>query len=136
MRPRVLVSRRVFDEAVQLLGKHFEVEANQRDVPFTPTQLARKLQGKAGMVCLLTDIIDERLLAQCPELKIVSNIAVGYNNIDLKACTRRGVMATNTPGVLDDTTADFAWTLLMATARRVVEADKFFRSGKWKGWGL
>jgi lactate dehydrogenase-like 2-hydroxyacid dehydrogenase len=132
----VLVSRRVFEETLQLLGKHFDVEANQRDVPFTPAQLARKLQGMAGLVCLLTDLIDERLLAQCPELKVVSNIAVGYNNIDLKACTRRGVMATNTPGVLDDTTADFAWTLLMATARRVVEADKFFRSGKWKGWGL
>jgi lactate dehydrogenase-like 2-hydroxyacid dehydrogenase len=130
------VSRRVFDEALTLLGKHFEVEANQRDVPLTPAQLARKLQGQAGLVCLLTDLIDERLLAQCPELKIVSNIAVGYNNVDVKACTRRGVMVTNTPGVLDDTTADFAWTLLMATARRVVEADKYFRSGKWKGWGL
>lgn len=136
MRPRVLVSRKVFDEVLALLGKHCDVESNQRDVPFTPAQLVRKLQGKAGVICLLTDLIDERLLARCPDLKIVSNIAVGYSNIDVKACTRRGVMVTNTPGVLDDTTADFAWTLLMATARRVVEADKFFRTGKWKGWGL
>ncbi len=136
MRPKVLVTRKVFEEALNLLGKFFDVESNQRDIPFSPTSLVRKLQGKVGVVAVLTDIIDERLLAQCPDLKIVSNIAVGYNNIDVKACTRRGVMATNTPGVLEDTTADFAWTLLLAAARRVVEADKFYRSGKWKGWSL
>lgn len=136
MRPKVLVSRKVFDEVLALLGKHFEVESNQRDVPFTPAQLVKKLQGKSGAIVLLTDTIDDRLLAQCPELKVVCNVAVGYNNIDVKAATRRGVMVCNTPGVLDDTTADFAWTLLLATARRVVEADKFFRTGKWKGWGL
>jgi lactate dehydrogenase-like 2-hydroxyacid dehydrogenase len=136
VRPKVLVSRKVFEEVLALLGKHFEVESNQRDVPFTPAQLVKKLQGKPGAIVLLTDIIDDRLLAQCPELKVVCNVAVGYNNIDVKAATRRGVMVCNTPGVLDDTTADFAWTLLLATARRVVEADKFFRTGKWKGWGL
>jgi len=132
----VLVSRKVFDEILALLAKQFDVESNQRDVPFTSVQLARKLQGKSGAIVLLTDIIDDRLLAQCPELRIVCNVAVGYNNIDVKAASRRGVMVCNTPGVLDDTTADFAWTLLMATARRVVESDKFFRTGKWKGWGL
>ncbi len=136
MRPKVLVTRKVFDEVLNLLGKHFDVESNQRDVPFSPTQLVKRLQGKAGAISLLTDIIDDRLLAQCPELKIVCNVAVGFNNIDVKACTRRGVMASNTPGVLDDTTADFAWCLLLATARRVVDSDKFFRSGKWNGWGL
>ncbi len=136
MRPKVLVTRKVFEEALNLLGKYFDVESNQRDLPLTPTQLVKKLQGKSGVVTVLTDIVDERLLAQCPDLKIVSNIAVGYNNIDVKACTRRGVMATNTPGVLDDTTADFAWTLLLATARRVVEADRFLRSGLWKRWSL
>ena len=136
MKPKVLVSRKVFDEILALLAKQFDVESNQRDVPFTSVQLARKLQGKSGAIVLLTDIIDDRLLAQCPELRIVCNVAVGYNNIDVKAASRRGVMVCNTPGVLDDTTADFAWTLLMATARRVVESDKFFRTGKWKGWGL
>lgn len=136
VRPKVLVSRKVFDEALNLLGKHFDVESNPRDLALTPVQLAKKLQGKAGAVVLITDLIDERLLSQCPDLKIVCNVAVGFNNIDVKACTRRGVMATNTPGVLDDTTADFTWTLLLATARRVVEADKFLRSGKWTGWGL
>ena len=136
MKPKVLVSRKVFDAALVLLNKHFDVESNQRDVPSTPTQLVKKLQGKSGAIVLLTDIFDERVFAQCPDLKIVCNIAVGYNNIDAKAASRRGIMVTNTPGVLDDTTADFAWTLLLATARRVVESDTFFRSGKWKGWGL
>jgi lactate dehydrogenase-like 2-hydroxyacid dehydrogenase len=125
--PKVLVSRKVFDAALVLLNKHFDVESNQRDVPYTPTQLVKKLQGKSGAIVLLTDIFDERVFAQCPELKIVCNIAVGYNNIDAKAASRRGIMVTNTPGVLDDTTADFAWTLLLATARRVVESDTFFR---------
>ena len=136
MKPKVLVSRKVFDAALVLLNKYFDVESNQRDVPYTPTQLVKKLQGKSGAIVLLTDIFDERVFAQCPDLKIVCNIAVGYNNIDAKAASRRGIMVTNTPGVLDDTTADFTWTLLLATARRVVESDTFFRSGKWKGWGL
>ncbi|MFA5027148.1 MAG: D-glycerate dehydrogenase [Candidatus Methylomirabilota bacterium] len=126
----------MFDEAVNLLAKHFDVETNQRDTPVTPVQLVRRLQGKAGAVSLLTESIDERVLSQCPELKIICNVAVGFNNIDVKACTRRGIMVANTPGVLDDTTADLTWALLMATARRLVEADAYFRTGKWKGWGL
>jgi len=126
----------MFDEVLALLGRHYDVESNQRDVPLLPAQLVKKLQRKAGAIVLLTDFIDDRVLAQCPELKVVCNIAVGYNNIDVRAATRRGVMVCNTPGVLDDTTADFAWTLLLAAARRVVEADAFLRSGKWKGWGL
>ena len=136
MRPKVLVTRKIFDEALNLLGKHFDVESNQRDLPVIPSQLVKRLQGKLGAVTLLSCVFDDKVLAVCPELKIISNIAVGFNNIDVKACTRRGVMVTNTPGVLDDTTADFTWCLLLATARRVVEGDKFFRTGKWKGWGL
>ena len=136
MKHKVLVTRKVFDEAVNLLAKHFDVETNQRDTPVTPVQLVRRLQGKAGAVSLLTESIDERVLSQCPELKIICNVAVGFNNIDVKACTRRGIMVANTPGVLDDTTADLTWALLMATARRLVEADAYFRTGKWKGWGL
>jgi glyoxylate reductase len=128
------VTRKVFDETLQVLSKHFDVESNQRDIPFTPVQLVKKLQGKAGAITLLTDSIDERLLAQSPDLKIVCNIAVGFNNIDVKACTRRAILVTNTPGVLDDTTADFTWCLLLAAARRIVEADNFLRAGKWKGW--
>lgn len=136
MKPKVLVTRRIFDEALALLGKHADLESNQRDTPFTPEQLVRKLQGKAGVIALLTDVFDERILVQCPDLKIICNVAVGYNNIDVKACTRRGILVANTPGVLDDTTADLTWALLLSTARRVVESDKYFRTGKWKGWGL
>ena len=134
MRPKVLVTRKVFDDTLTLLSKYFDVESNQRDVPLSPTQLVKKLQGKLGVITLLTDTFDERVLAQSPELKIICNLAVGFNNIDVKACTRRGIMVTNTPGVLDDTTADFTWCLLLATSRRVVEADKYLRAGKWKGW--
>ncbi len=136
MRPKVLVTRKIFDESLATVAKQCDVESNQRDIPFTPKQLLQKLQGRAGVICLLTDSISDEVLAKNPQLKIVSNVAVGYNNIDVKAATRRGVMVTNTPGVLDDTTADFAWCLILATARGVVGADRTFRSGKWKGWGL
>ncbi|MGH7407757.1 MAG: 2-hydroxyacid dehydrogenase [Candidatus Methylomirabilales bacterium] len=136
MRPKVLVTRKIFDESLATVAKQCDVESNQRDAPFAPKQLLQKLQGKAGVICLLTDIISDEVLAKNPQLKIVSNVAVGYNNIDVKAATRRGVMVTNTPGVLDDTTADFAWCLILATARGLIGADRTFRSGKWKGWGL
>ncbi len=136
MRPKVLITRRIFDEVVAFVREHFEVEDNPADTPFPPEELVRRLQGKAGAIIFLTDRIDENLLSQCPDLRIVSNVAVGYNNIDVEACTRHGVMVTNTPGVLDDTTADLTWALLLATARRVVEADQFLRSLKWDGWKL
>jgi len=136
VRPKVLVTRKIFDESLAMVAKHCDVESNQRDTPFTPKQLLQKLQGKAGIICLLTDTISDEVLAKNPQLKIVSNVAVGYNNIDVKAATRRRVMVTNTPGVLDDTTADFTWCLILATARGLIGADRTFRSGKWKGWGL
>ncbi len=136
MRPKVLVTRKIFDESLAMVAKHCDVESNQRDIPFTPKQLLQKLQGKAAVICLLTDTISDEVLAKNPQLKIVSNVAVGYNNIDVKAATRRRVMVTNTPGVLDDTTADFTWCLILATARGLIGADRTFRSGKWKGWGL
>ena len=88
------------------------------------------------MICSLTDKIDDKLLARCPRLKVVANIAVGYNNIDLAACSARGIMATNTPGVLDDSTADLAFTLMLAAARRLTEAEAYVREGQWKGWHL
>jgi lactate dehydrogenase-like 2-hydroxyacid dehydrogenase len=135
-RPKVLITCKIFDEAIAIIKNYFDMEDNQRDVAFSPEELTRRLQGKAGAIILLTDRIDEAVLSQCPDLKIVSNIAVGYNNIDVKACTRHRVMVTNTPGVLDDTTADFTWTLLLATARRLVEADQHLRSSRWNGWKL
>ena len=135
-RPRVLVTREVFAETLEYLGRHFEVSANQSDREFTPEELAAQLADKDGAVITLTERIDAALLARCPRLKAVCNIAVGFNNIDLKACTERGVMATNTPGVLDASTADFTWALILATARRVTESEAWLRAGQWSGWKL
>ncbi|HSE01189.1 MAG TPA: D-glycerate dehydrogenase [Burkholderiales bacterium] len=136
MKPKVLVTREVFDETLDYVGKHCEVENNQEDAPFDPETLTRRLEAKDGVMCALTDRIDDRLLARCPKLKAVANIAVGYNNIDLAACTARGVMATNTPGVLDDSTADLAWALILGTARRLTELERRVRAGEWTGWRL
>ncbi len=136
MKPKILVTREVFDETLAYLAEHCEVESNQRDQPFDAVTLAERLKDKAGVVCCLTDRIDAALLAGATGLKVVANIAVGYNNIDVAACTARGVMATNTPGVLDDSTADLAWTLILATARRLTEAEAYVRAGQWHGWHL
>lgn len=136
MKPRILVTREVFDDTIAFLSNTFEVESNQADAAFNPDELARRLAGKDGAVCCLTDAIDEKLLGACPKLKAVANIAVGYNNIDVAACSARGVMACNTPGVLDDSTADFAWSLLLAAARRVAELDATVRAGGWTHWQL
>lgn len=136
MKPKVLVTREVFDETLAYLAEHCEVESNQADVPFDPERLAQRLKDKDGVACCLTDPIDAKLLARCPQLKVVANIAVGYNNIDLAACTARGVMVTNTPGVLDDSTADLAFALILATARRLTEVGSYIRAGEWTGWRL
>jgi glyoxylate reductase len=136
MRPKVLISQKIFDEAVAVVKENFEVEENKTDTPLPTNVLIQKLQDKVGAIILLTDQIDDNVLSQCHDLKIICNVAVGYNNINIEACTRRRIMVTNTPGILDDTTANFTWTLLLATARRVVEADQYLRSLKWKRWGL
>ncbi|HSD96350.1 MAG TPA: D-glycerate dehydrogenase [Sulfuricaulis sp.] len=136
MRPKVLVTREVFDETLEYLARFFEVESNQSDAPLTPAQLAERLANKEGALTTLSERVDAALLAQCPTLKAVCNIAVGFNNIDLKACSERGVMATNTPGVLDASTADFTWALILATARRVTESEAWLRAGQWSGWKL
>jgi lactate dehydrogenase-like 2-hydroxyacid dehydrogenase len=136
MKPGILVTREVFDETLDYLRQHCEVDANQQDAPYAPDALAGKLADKSGVMCALTDRIDAKLLERCPRLRVVANIAVGYNNIDVAACSARGVMVTNTPGVLDDSTADLAWGLLMATARRLTELERRVRAGEWTGWRL
>lgn len=136
MKPKVLVTREVFDEVLEYLSQYFEVTSNQSDVLFDPGTLSDKLSDKEGALITLSDRIDATLLSHCPNLKAVCNIAVGYNNIDLEACTKAKVMATNTPGVLDDTTGDFTWALILATARRVTEAEAYLRAGQWDGWKL
>ena len=135
-KPRVLVTREVFDETLDYLRQHCEVQDNQGDKVFAPAALAAAVANCDGLMCCLTDRVDATLLAAAPELKVVANIAVGYNNIDVPACTARGVMATNTPGVLDDSTADLAWTLMLGTARRITEVERRVRAGEWTGWQL
>ena len=136
MKPRILITREVFDETIAYLREHCEVEDNQADVPFDAVALKAKLADRQGIMCALTDKVDADLLAAVPGLKAVANIAVGYNNIDVAACTARGVMVTNTPGVLDDSTADLAWALMLAAARRLTEVERLIRRGDWKGWRL
>ncbi|MCU0605687.1 MAG: hypothetical protein MUC33_23870, partial [Desulfobacterales bacterium] len=131
MKPKILVTREIFDDVLEYLRQHFEVTHNQADTPMDAATLAAKLADKTGVMTTLVDRVDAQLLARCPQLKAVCNIAVGFNNIDLAACSKAGVMATNTPGVLDDSTADFTWALILATARRVVESDAHLRAGKW-----
>ena len=134
MKPRILVSRAVFPEVLARLAEHFEVDDNQADVILGVAGLKARLADKAGALTAATDAVTAEVIAAAPSLKAVCNFAVGYNNIDLAACTGAGVMATNTPGVLDDTTADLAWALLMATARRLPAAERWLRNGEWKGW--
>src|SRR2546427_2652242 len=135
-RQTILATHRLLEEPRAKPAEPFGAEYwSDSDRP-SRTEVLRRVADKDGLICLLTEKIDEELRAAAPHLRTVANIAVGYDNIDLDACTRRNVAASNTPGVLDETTADFAWTLLMAVARRVIEGDALARSGEWKGWNL
>jgi glyoxylate reductase len=135
-KPRVYCSHELFEEARKILEITCDVEYwTQAERP-PREEVLRRVKDKEGLVCLLTEKVDEGLLRAAPKLRIAANVAVGFDNIDVAACTKRGVVATNTPGVLDETTADFAWTLLMAVARRLGEGEQLARSGNWKGWNL
>ena len=133
-KPKILVSRAVFADVIARLEQHFEVEHNQADEPWPKEQLARKLADKVGAFTTGGERIDAETLAGAPQLKICANMAVGYNNFDLPAMTARKVLATNTPDVLTETTADFGFALLMAAARRVTESEHYLRAGKWERW--
>ena len=135
-RPKILVTCAVFPDTIERLGTHFDVEANQADEAWTAEQLIARLQGKQGAFTTGSVRIDADLLAACPDLKICANMAVGYNNFDVPAMSARGVLATNTPDVLTETTADFGFALLMATARRITESEHYLRAGKWKKWAF
>ena len=129
---KVVITRGIFPEVVQQLQARFDVVHNDDDRPWTAEELAARLAGASGAMATVMDKFDEPLLAKCPDLKVISNIAVGYNNIDIAAATARGIRVTNTPGVLDDTTADLTWSILMAAVRRIAEADAYVRRGDWK----
>lgn len=133
-KPRILVARAVFPAVIARLEQHFTVHANQADEDWSPAQLVANLRGVAGAFTTGAERIDATVLAACPDLRIVANMAVGYNNLDIPAMTAAGVLATNAPDVLTETTADFGFALLMATARRITESEHFLRRGDWKKW--
>jgi len=131
-RPTVLVTRLLPEPVTALLTQHAVVTAHGRDTPIPRRRLLEGIRGATGLVCMGTDRIDAQLLQAAPRLRVVANVAVGYNNIDVAAATALGIWVTNTPDVLTETTADLAWALLLAVARRIVEADRYVRSGRWK----
>jgi gluconate 2-dehydrogenase len=134
MRPAVLIARQIFPEVVERLRAHFEVETNDQPVDWPREELMRRLQGKQGVFVAASEPIDATLVAACPDLRAVCTMAVGYNNIDVAACAARGIVVTNAPDVLTETTADFGFALMMATARRIAESEHFLRAGRWQRW--
>jgi glyoxylate reductase len=134
MKPKILITRAVFPEVIDHLSQHFDVDSNQSDEAFSEAELTRRLQGKEGVYANPTTIMSADIIRSAPELRAICNVAVGYNNIDVAAATAAGIMVTNTPDVLNETTADFGWTLLMAAARRVTESEHYVRAGLWKKW--
>jgi gluconate 2-dehydrogenase len=135
-KPRILVARAIFPEALAKLEEFFEVRSNQADQVFTPAELQAELATVEGALVAGSERIDANALSKAKDLKVVANISVGYNNFDVPAMTAAGVMATNTPDVLTDTTADFGFALLMATARRITESEHWVRAGEWKKWSI
>ena len=135
-KPKILVARAIFPETIERLSQHFEVESNQSDESWSKEQLIAKLQGKQGAFTTGSERIDAAVLDACPGLKICANMAVGYNNFDVDAMAAHGVLGTNAPDVLTETTADFGFALLMATARRITESEHFLRAGKWQKWSF
>ena len=134
-KPRVLVTRRIPQEGLNILEESCQVEVSDYDGVMPREILLQKVKGVDGILCLLTDYIDREVMeAAGQNLRVISNYAVGYDNIDIEEATKRKIMVTNTPGVLTEATADLAWALLMAVARRVVEGDRFVREGKFRGW--
>ncbi|HYP31454.1 MAG TPA: D-glycerate dehydrogenase [Burkholderiaceae bacterium] len=135
-RPAVFIARQVFPDIVDRLRPHFKVRTRDGDAPLSQPELIAALQGCAGVFITGSEKIDAVLLDACPQLKAVCSMAVGYNNVDVPACTARGVVVTNAPGVLTETTADFGFALMMATARRISESERFLREGQWRHWGV
>lgn len=135
-KPKILVARAIFPEALAKLEESFEVRSNQADQIFTPAELQKELSMVVGALVAGSERIDANALALAKNLKVVANISVGYNNFDVPAMTSAGVMATNTPDVLTDTTADFGFALLMATARRIAESEHWLRAGHWDKWSI
>jgi len=136
MKPRVLITRVLPEPALEVVRQACEVQLDPLDQPLTPAALRQAVIGKQGVLCLVTDRLDAQVLEAATELKVVSNVAVGYDNIDVAAATQRGILVTNTPGVVTESTADLTWSLLCSLARRIAEGDRYIRAGKWRDWTL
>ena len=136
MKPRVLVTKRIYPEAVEYLKEHGEVDYAANDDGLSAEQLLERARGKQAIVSQLTDKFTAAVIDSLEGVKIIANVAVGFDNIDVAAATRKGILVTNTPDVLTETTADFAFALLLAAARRVVEAHQFLHSGQWRKWSI
>src|SRR5258705_7014724 len=136
MKSSVLVTKRIFSQAIDYLKQHADVEYVETDDGLPSEELMRRIQGKHGIVSQLTDKFTPAVLERLPDLRVISNVAVGFDNVDVPAATKRKIFVTNTPDVLTDTTADFAFALLMAGARRVVEGHQFVHSGQWNKWSI
>jgi glyoxylate reductase len=136
VKPKALATRPLFPEARAVLDQQFDTEYWTRPERIPRMELLARVADKHALVCLLTEKVDEELLTAAPNLRVAATVSVGYDNIDVAACSRHKVVAANTPGVLDETTADLAWTLLMAIARRLVEGDAWIRTATWPGWDL
>ena len=135
-RPQILMARAVFPEIIEQLSRFADVQANQEDVVWSKAELTERLKGKHGVFTTGSDRIDAEVLQACPDLRICANMAVGYNNFDIPAMTAAGVAATNAPDVLTETTADLGFALMMATARRMAESERFLRAGQWTKWSF
>ena len=131
---KVFVTRRIPEKGLRMLEERYDVVVNPEDRVLTKEEIIEGVRDADALLCLLTDPIDKDVIDAGKNLRIISNYAVGYNNIDVKYASKKGIIVTNTPGVLTETTADLAWALLMAIARRVVEGDRFMREGKFRGW--
>lgn len=136
MKPKVLLTHSLFPEVLDLLKKHVDYEIGKRDGDLSKKELIKKIKNKVGLLALLVDTIDEEVLSAAPSLKIIANCAVGYNNIDITTARKKGILVTNTPGVLTETTAELTWALIFAVARRIPQAHIFTRDARYKGWAL
>jgi glyoxylate reductase len=132
---KVFITRRIPEKGIELLQKQYEVEVWSDEEPIPRDILLSKIQNFGGLVCMLSDKIDKELMDQAPKLKVIANYAVGFDNIDVKYASKKGIKVGNTPGVLTETTADLAFSLLMAASRRITEAVEYVKAGKWHTWG-
>jgi len=133
----VFISRKIFNEALEVLKKDkIEFLMNESDEHISKQQLIKNIGDVRGLICFLTDTVDDEVMEAAPKLKVISNVAAGFDNIDITSAKRHGIIVTNTPGVLTDTTAELAFALMISAARRLVEADKFVREKRYRGWEL